>query len=180
MKVVLFAINASWAHTSLSIRALRPNLERHGFEVVLIEKNLKDRTGHILETLVKEKADIYSFSAYIWNVREMLDLSAALKNILPSSKIVFGGPEVSFATERFLSFDWIDAFVSGEGEDILPSLCSKIIHGESVDRVIYAPASDTMHNNGTLYRNSEKGEILYYESSRGCPFHCAYCSHRTE
>lgn len=176
MKVLLFALNATWGHTNLAIRCLRVPLERAGFEAVLMEKTLKDRRSHVLEALYREKADVYGFSCYIWNLEDMLAIAHSLHLILPKSKIVLGGPEVSYGTERFEGMDFIDAIVCGEGEEAFPKLCEQIQNGGDFPRLIYGGASNVMRDEGVLYRNDEKtGGILYYESSRGCPYSCAYC-----
>lgn len=176
MKVVFCALNGSWGHTNLAIRCLRPPLEREGFEVVLKEHTLRERSAHILEDLVSEKADIYGFSCYIWNINQMLELSNSLRQILKECKIVFGGPEVSFSTERFEGAKWIDAIICGEGEKAMVQLCKQIRDGEVFPRIIRQEPSRVMENEGILYLNGEStGGILYYESSRGCPFGCAYC-----
>ena len=122
MKIVLFGMNGSFSHSNLAIRCLRDPLECAGFEVVLIEHTLRDRTAHILEHLHREKADIYGFSCYIWNIEPMLALAETLKGLLPKSKIVLGGPEVSYGLERFENTPWIDAIVRGEGEEAMLSL----------------------------------------------------------
>ena len=176
MKIVLFALNGSWSHSCLALRCLRAPLERAGFEVTLLEYNLRDRTAHILERLYREQADIYSFSCYIWNLNPTLELAKALKSLRPSARIVLGGPEVSFATERFDAMDWIDAIVCGEGEDALPALCEQMRGGQPFSRIAEGGTPDVMQNEGILYRDREEtGSILYYESSRGCPYSCAYC-----
>ena len=175
MKIVLFAINGSFSHSNLAIRCLRAPLERAGFEVVLIEHTLRDRTAHILEHLYREKADVYGFSCYIWNVEQILTLAQALKSLLPESRIVLGGPEVSYGLERFEELDWIDAIVRGEGEDAMLSLCQAIKEGREYPRVSGGDAV-TFADAGVHYRpDEETGGILYYESSRGCPYACAYC-----
>ena len=66
MKILLFALNGSYTHTNLAIRCLREPLEREGFEVVLLERNLRDRSSHILQDLVRCDADVVGFSTYIW------------------------------------------------------------------------------------------------------------------
>ncbi len=176
MKIVLFTLNGSWSHTSLALRCLRAPLEREGFEVGLVEHTLRDRTAHVLERLYNERADVYGFSCYIWNLWQMLELAETLHSLLPMTKIVLGGPEVSFATERFDGMDWIDAIVTGEGEEALPSLCRALRDGQPHARIIEGGCPDVMQNEGILYRDGEEtGGILYYESSRGCPHSCAYC-----
>ena len=169
MKIVLFGINGSFSHSNLAIRCLRDPLEHDGFEVVLVEHTLRDRTAHILEHLYRQKADVYGFSCYIWNIEPMLTLAEALKGLLPKSKIVFGGPEVSYGLERFENLTWIDAIVRGEGEEAMLSLCQAIRDGRNYPRVSGGDAV-TFADTGVHYRKDEEtGGILYYESSRGCP-----------
>ena len=176
MKVVLFTLNGSWSHSSLALRCLRAPLERAGHEVCLLEYTLKDRTSHVLEALYAQRADVYGFSCYIWNLEQMLTLGENLKALLPSSKMILGGPEVSYATERFDGMDWMDAILCGEGEEELPALCEAIRDGTPFSRVISCRPPAVMRDEGILYRDGEQvGSILYYESSRGCPFSCAYC-----
>ncbi len=175
MKIVLFAINGSFSHSNLAIRCLRDPLERAGFEVVLIEHTLRDRTAHILEHLYRENADIYGFSCYIWNIEPMLTLAETLKSLKPESRIVLGGPEVSYGLERFENMAWIDAIVRGEGEDAMLSLSQAIREGRDYPR-ISGETAVTFSDAGVHYREGEEtGGILYYESSRGCPYSCAYC-----
>lgn len=175
MKVVLFAINGSFSHSNLAIRCLREPLEREGFEVVLIEHTLRDRTAHILEHLWREHADVYGFSCYIWNIEPMLTLAKTLKQLLPKSHIVLGGPEVSYGLERFENAPWIDAIVRGEGEAAMCSLCQAVREGRAYPRVSGTDAV-LFADEGVHYRpDEETGGILYYESSRGCPYSCAYC-----
>ncbi len=170
MKIVLFAVNGSYSHTNLAIRCLRAPLERAGFEVVLVEGNLRDRRDELLQVLYRERADIYGFSVYIWNLSLMLSLGEDLKSLLPKSKLILGGPEVSFDTERFAGF--IDHIVVGEGEVALPKLCANL---EESPRIVCEPLREMPHE-GILYRDSDTGgDMLYYESSRGCPYACAYC-----
>ncbi len=176
MKVVLFTLNASWAHSSLALRCLRAPLERAGYETVLIEGTLKDRTAHVLERLWNEQGDVYSFSCYIWNLREMLALAKALKGLRSDCRILLGGPEVSFGTERFDGAPWIDAVICGEGEDVIAEICGAIEKGESFPQIVYGKKPSVMGDEGILYRNGEpSGAVLYYESSRGCPYSCGYC-----
>ena len=181
MKILLFALNGSYTHTNLAIRCLRHTLEQADFEVQLLERNLKDRTAHILQDLVAAQADIIGFSTYIWNIRPMLELARDLKSLCPACHIVFGGPEVSYNTERFSgeAYSFIDAIICGEGEESLKTLCIQIRNGESFPRIWPSSCHNqtTMPHNGILYRANDfpDGSMLYYESSRGCPYSCAYC-----
>ena len=177
MKIVLFALNGSYSHTNLALRCLRRPLEAAGHDVVLIERNLRDRTDEVLQSLFTERAEIYGFSAYIWNITQLLDLAADLKALLPHAAIVFGGPEVSFDTDRFDGCAYIDHIVRGEGEDAMAELARDLQDGKKPPRIIDGGRPDVMRNEGILYRDGDYagGEMLYYESSRGCPYRCAYC-----
>ena len=81
-------------------------LEKKGFDVALIEGTLGDADSRLLDLLFAERADVYGFSCYIWNIDAALRLASDLKKLLPDAATVLGGPEVMFGTERFsaLSF----------------------------------------------------------------------------
>ncbi len=176
MRILLFALNASHSHSNLAIRCLRPPLEQEGHEVVLLERTLRDRTAHILEELWRADAEVYGFSCYIWNLTQMLSLSRDLHAIRPHAKIILGGPEVSYAARRFEAMAHIDCIISGEGESILPTACRMIGEGKPLPRVMYGNSVPTMPKGGSFYRKGEtSGALVYYESSRGCPYSCAYC-----
>lgn len=190
MKIALFALNGSYSHTNLAIRCLRPVLEAAGFDTILVENSLKDRDSHILRRLYEADADVYAFSTYIWNARQMMELAQKLKQLLPKAITVFGGPEVSYETERYDGdeFDFMDFIVSGEGEVALPQLCLQIRESgvdatlQKYGRVVsaadfpLAPMPTVMQDEGIHYRKGDSNApLFYYESSRGCPYSCAYC-----
>lgn len=177
MKIVLFALCGSYSHTALSIRCLRPALLREGFDVTLLEGNLRDRSSTLLHELYSYRADVYGFSCYIWNIDEMMSLAKDIHSLLPESKIIFGGPEASFGVERFAGLDFVDSVVCGAGEEIFPRVCRDIADGKPIEKIYRAERAEV--TDGILYDAEElqgKGKsILYFESSRGCPFSCAYC-----
>ena len=179
MKIVLFALNGSYSHTNLAVRAIGVSLKKAGNEVVIVEKNLKDTRLSVLETLVSQKADVYGFSVYIWNAAEMFAFASELKTLLPHALTVYGGPEVSFETEEFFRFHpEADVILAGEGEDAFVSLVRSFEKGElKKPSVIMAQPYRNFKESGIYY--DEIGEIprglVYYESVRGCPFSCAYC-----
>ena len=179
LKTVLFALNGSYSHTNLAVRAIGHSLRAAGEEVVIVERNLKDTRLSVLEALVSENADVYGFSVYIWNAEEMYAFAAELKTLLPRAFLVLGGPEVSFAgTEFFLRHPEADAIIAGEGEDAFPHLVRSLAAGEDMRRrVLMAEPYRNFTESGIYY--GEIGEepqgLVYYESVRGCPFSCAYC-----
>lgn len=182
MKIVLFAYNASHYHTSLAIRTLRTALYDldEPPKTVLLEFSLKDKRDSVLNALYKEDAEVYGFSAYIWNVTETLAVAESLKKLRPDCKIFFGGPEVSYKAEEILEkHPFIDTVMTGEGETGIKKLLffypdlPKIIVGEP-DPVFLSRKPHYFLNDGTPETLSE-GKFIYYESSRGCPFSCGYC-----
>jgi len=177
MKIVLFGLNGSFSHTCLALRCLRGALERDGYYPEVIEVNLRDRRDEVLQQLYSRKADVYGFSCYIWNITEMISLAADLKSLLPNAKIIFGGPEVSFDTERFENAGYADCVVCGEGEGVIAELCSVIERGDALPKIVRGKRGNVISDEGILYRDGDykSGEMLYYESSRGCPYNCSYC-----
>ena len=179
MKIVLFSMNASRTHTNLAIRCLAKSLKQNGFdEVVLIERTEKDNRNDTLASLYRERADLYGFSTYIWNVDAHLAMAQNLKHLLPSSKILFGGPEVSYHGESFLDcHPYIDHLIRGEGEDAIVTLAQAIKQSLTAPKIIDGGVYQGFLEAGVPYESREdtSGSILYYESSRGCPYSCAYC-----
>ena len=180
--VLLIGINAKYIHSNPAVYSLKAYADKYyadrpdGCVVSIAEYTINQSTGSILSELYHRKPDVAAFSCYIWNIGEMLALASDLKSLLPNAKIVFGGPEVSFDIERF-ELDFIDHIVCGEGESAMLELCNSIRDGASAERVIRGERSDAMADEGILYRDGdfEGGTMLYYESSRGCPYGCAYC-----
>lgn len=179
LKIVLFALNGSYSHTNLAVRAIGVSLRKAGEDVVIIEKNLKDTRLSVLEELVSQNADIYGFSVYIWNAKEMYAFASELKALLPNALTVYGGPEVSFESEEFFhSHPEADVILAGEGEESFVSLAHSFEKGELKKHcVIHAKPYVGFTESGIYY--DEIGEaphgLVYYESVRGCPFSCAYC-----
>lgn len=173
MKITLFALNSSFTHTNLAVRYLCSALESAAFAATIKEYTLKDRKADVLHELVSTKADIYAFSVYIWNINEMLSYAKELKKICPTSRIIFGGPEVSFEnTEFFSKHPYVDIIIRGEGESVISNICNSVERHKIID----GKCTDTFMSAGILYdRYPSQGDILYYESTRGCPYRCSYC-----
>lgn len=182
VKIALFAVNGGYTHTNLAIRCLRRGLAADGFAVELIEHNLRDRTDAMLDALVAADAELYGFSCYIWNLPVMLALAGDLKALRPDAVIWLGGPEVSYATERFAGIAAVDYIVSGEGEEAVLQLARAVRDGAPpAERVLYGRPQPLQP--GVAYEDDEdlSGRLVYYESARGCPFRCSYClSSRTD
>ncbi len=177
-KIALFALNSSYSHTNLAVRCIADSLRSHGAgEVEIHEFNLKDRRRRILEALFNAAADIYGFSAYIWNVRELCEFAADLKKLRPKALIVFGGPEVSYDSEEILAaHPFIDCIITGEGERAFVDLVRRFTDGEEIPRVVDGGIYADFESQGMVYETSfASSRVVYYESARGCPYRCAYC-----
>lgn len=188
MKLILTAVNARYYHVNLAVRLLRNALVAKGFNSSIYETSINDRLEHSLAHLYKENANIYGFSVYIWNVEFISKLCRELKKLLPNSIIILGGPEVSHnPAEVFNKLPCADYIVCGEGEIVFPALISALEKGKkcSLSGIVTKDSKVTIAELTEFcdipqaYLEGEvenlKDKILYYESSRGCPFSCAYC-----
>ncbi len=186
MHAVLVALNAKFIHSSLAVRLLR---ETAGADCSVYESNINvPRENHYAALLEAPGGALVGFSAYIWNVREVIWLSAALKKARPDLTLLLGGPECSGDARSLLRMSRADYAISGEGEEGFLALIA-YMRGEGeiehIPGLWYQCGDDWRHNpeaetpmeslpfpyEGEMLR----GRIAYYESSRGCPFSCAFC-----
>lgn len=179
MKILLFADNASRTHTNLAVRSLRCALRDHQIEAEILETHPKEKSGDVLQKLYESGADIFGFSIYLWNLEDMLRYARALKTLCPDVFIFFGGPEVSYETADFFRLHpYVDAILSGEGEESVVQLYRMVMQGNPpLHSIIIGNTWSRFEMSGICYDADENldGRLLYYESSRGCPFRCAYC-----
>lgn len=177
-KIVLFALNSAYIHTNPAVRAICAALG-DTYDAKIIEKSLKDPRAKILHELYAENAAVYGFSAYIWNIGELLSYASSLKKLLPDAYIVFGGPEVSYEDEGFFELNpFVDCVIRGEGEGAFGSVCGGVLSGSAPHRAfIDGGHYSGFASSGILYDRfpARSRDIFYYESSRGCPFGCSYC-----
>ena len=176
MKALLFTLNASHAHSALAVRCLADALAAGGYPASVLEATPKDRTHTVLAKLCAANADLYGFSCYIWNIEPMLALAESLKALRPDCRILLGGPEVSFATERFTALPFVDCVLTGEGEDAILQAATLVAQGEPLPPLLCGKPYGGFTAPGIHYKAEEPvGNLVYYESSRGCPFSCAFC-----
>ena len=192
MKVLLVALNAKFVHTNLAIRYLKSYCQAEFPGIVAREFTINEHLPEILAEIYREQPDIVGFSCYIWNIRGVLSLAANLKQVLPDCLVVLGGPEVSFdSVDLITAHPYVDGIVRGEGEkaflDLLRALRSgrsglvKGVTWKEKKGVIQAEEGTIMENLDDIpfpYATEEgnlQGRIVYYETSRGCPFNCSYC-----
>ncbi len=191
MQVLLCAINAKYIHSNLAILYLHQIGRSAGFDTEICEFSINEPIGYILSELLQHRPDVVAFSCYIWNIEMVLKLCADIKKINPRCPLVLGGPEVSFCAAQILSDNpGIDYVVCGEGEAVWPGLLTAIEEGRSnpnLPGVAFRSGQVVAQNSlaPTLAMDElpypyegisqRPGQILYYESSRGCPFNCSYC-----
>ena len=189
MKVLLTTLNAKYIHTNLAIRLLYElNHEKHE-GLAWKEFNIKENRDEVAEKCAVY--DVVAFSCYIWNITQTLDVCKKIKQLNPNTKILLGGPEVSYEYEDIIALDCVDYIILGEGETAFeeflefypnPELVSSLVwkNGTEVKTNKMAPMFDLKRfENSMPYRfdNPEElaNKVLYIETSRGCPYKCEFC-----
>ncbi len=192
MKTLFVAINAKYIHTNLAVRYMHELAKQNGYtSTEIAEYTINQRLPQLLRELYLTKANHMIFSCYIWNIDIILDLCCQLKQVMPNIKILLAGPEVSYnTTEIMKQYSFIDGIIRGEGESALIPLLEHLQSGTSAAsvpsftyRIGYHIAETEQAPPISLSQlpfpypdlEQEKGRILYFECSRGCPFQCGYC-----
>ena len=196
MNVVLSTLNSKFIHSSLALRYLKAYGEAHGQAYDIVEYTINMPVLHILSDITEHDIDVLGFACYIWNIEMTLHVVDMVKSVRPDIKIVLGGPEVSFTADELLErCPNIDYIVQGEGEEAFHDLVTALQLGnDGLDPVIPGVRG---RRDGSILGSLEAVEvsdlssipfpyteedmedlehkIIYYESSRGCPFSCQYC-----
>ncbi|MFC5701953.1 B12-binding domain-containing radical SAM protein [Cohnella faecalis] len=194
MNVVLATLNAKYIHTSLAIHYLKAFCKDE-FPIELAEFTIKDPAMNIVSDLYSRKPDVIGFSCYIWNIEETITVIDMLRKVLPDVKIVLGGPEVSYDTDHWMDrLKDVDFIIMGEGEETFRDLLRQIASGDNkyhfVFGLAYRKNGQAVINPGrpkldlndipSPYRFAEDipslpNRVVYFETSRGCPFSCQFC-----
>lgn len=194
-KVILAALNAKYIHSNLALRYLsrfQNNNQKHHVETM--EFTINQRLDFIAEELFRKQPDVVLFSCYIWNVEMLRQLCPILKKIMPDCVIGFGGPEVSYESETFLRENpAVDFVMRGEGELVFTKYLEHLDAGNPVtlgeiesltyrqgEEIFSTPQMHPMDLALLPFPYEDdfsdvQNQIIYYESSRGCPYHCGYC-----
>lgn len=190
MKVVFTTLNAKYVHINLALRSIGKHCSE--FSPIIKEYTINDNIDSIIASLHMQKADVIAFSCYIWNIEKVLYICRCLKEVNPKIKIILGGHEVSYDAEEIMRDNpWVDYIISGEGEKAVKALLHAIEDSTPLNavpsltyredgKIVQTPLCSTADINEYEFPYDEtirdfKGKIIYYESSRGCPFNCAYC-----
>ncbi len=194
MKAVLCSINSKYIHTNLAVRYIAAYGVKYAPEVEweISEDTVNTPVEDVCGKLLSTSADVLLFSVYIWNVNYIKDLCRLIRQRAPHIVICMGGPEVSHNAEFYLDSGLADFVQRGEGErptaELLKSIANKTpvpegfgicyTDGDSivVSEPYFEPFLDDLESPYTQeYLSAIKGRLAYFESSRGCPFSCAFC-----
>lgn len=196
MKILLAACNAKYIHSNLAVYNLKSCSGEYSSRVVVKEYTINQIRDDILKDIYLEQPDVICFSCYIWNISFVRELVPDLKKILPQVEFWAGGPEVSYDAVEFLKKN--PAFFGvmvGEGEETfhelagyyierkpetLSGICGVAFRDENKGRdIVHTGWRELMDLSKVPFAYSNltefKNRIIYYESSRGCPFSCSYC-----
>ncbi len=192
MRIVLCSINARYIHTNLALRTLKGYLTSRSPEhkYLLTEWHGKENILSMVRSLHELRPDMVFFSVYLWNRENTVHMTKALKKLLPNVVLVLGGPEVSYAANSLMQeHPEIDCIIKGEGEGTAHDLIRNGPHGvpglyyREQDRIVFGgerPFIEDLDSIPFPYTESDMSgltdRIVYYETSRGCPFSCAYCT----
>ena len=181
-KWLLVALNAKYSHTSLSVRSICSYVLKNGYNnISFFEGTINDEYFCLLNSILEKNPDVIGFSCYIWNIELVKKLVSDIKEISPHITVFLGGPEVSYNKSLFKEIPQIDFVIRGEGE--IPIL--KLLKGE--DNILGVCKSDNEYHFAEMEEMDNipfcyEGELenltnraVYYETSRGCPFKCAFC-----
>lgn len=194
MKFLLTAVNAKYIHTNPALYSLKAYARRYRENscAQIAEFTINNRFDEILSGIYKQSPDVIAFSCYIWNIREVLSLVRELGKILPSVPLWLGGPEASYKADELLrSYPELTGIMIGEGEETFSELLCyyeekngnladirgiAFRNGEKIFHTEERELTDLnklpfLYDDLSLFEN----KIIYYESSRGCPFRCSYC-----
>ncbi len=191
MNITLLSLNSRYIHLSPAPYYLAAALLDTPHSIEILDRNVNEREEEVLKEVLRLSPDILGVSVYIWNLTYLRSLLPKIKAALPHTRIVLGGPEVSYNAEQTLcDIPEADAVLSGEGEEPFRAYCDALSRGSDLSEVSglsyrmgermilgtpYIGSGTPKSPLSAGYAEALKGRIAYIEASRGCPFSCAFC-----
>ncbi len=195
-KILLVAINSKYIHSNLAVYSLRAYCKDRDIHVDMIEFTINQYTDYIVRNIYESRPDVIAFSTYIWNVEYVCEVAGELRKLLPNCPIWLGGPEVTYRGREFLEEEsFAKGIMTGEGEETFYQLAKIYNLGNGSDEELAKMLGISFRKeDGTIVTNAPmpllsmdeipfvyndlsefENKIIYYESSRGCPYGCSYC-----
>ncbi|MCU7937481.1 MAG: B12-binding domain-containing radical SAM protein [Candidatus Thiodiazotropha sp. (ex Dulcina madagascariensis)] len=197
--LALVALHAGYSHTSPALQSIAAYAKDQPFRdrLKLFEALVNTHPQPLIESLVAARPRVIGFSTYVWNIAASIHISRLLKQLLPDCVIVFGGPEAGARGEELLTgVSALDFVVQGEGEAAFSDLVNILLYGQGrlgdVSGLIYRHDGSIRHNPVRLLpveripapialgMMAADKPLVYWETSRGCPYRCSFCSSATE
>ncbi|HPI39673.1 MAG TPA: DUF4080 domain-containing protein [Pseudobdellovibrionaceae bacterium] len=180
MNIVLLTLNATYQHTAFGLRYLQANLKEYQNHSTILEYTLQKDPREIVEQLKTLNPRILGLGVYIWNTQAMLTLVKLIRQLMPETFVVLGGPEVSFETETQEICKYAHYTICGEGEVEFYKLCHQILNLNEppLKSILRGPLPEISELKlpYSLYSDEDlRHRYIYVEASRGCPFKCEYC-----
>jgi anaerobic magnesium-protoporphyrin IX monomethyl ester cyclase len=205
MKILLATLHAKYVHNSLALPCLAAACaDMAGVETVIREFTVNEQPDDVLRRVVAEEAELAAFSCYIWNIGQTLRLAADLKKVRPATVVVLGGPEVTYGAFELLEQNRaVDCIVRGEGEETFRELAATLqreregqSRRDAAGRLLQAIAGLVCRDGDDIVATQDRAPLrnldtlpspfaqgladlakplVYWETSRGCPFSCAFC-----
>ncbi len=177
MKIILTTLNSRFTHSAIGLRYLYANMSTLQENTQILEFSINDAIQTIAEKLLFDSPDIIGIGVYIWNVSQVAELIHIIKKVSPHTKIVLGGPEVTYEPFR-VNLDDADYIIQGEGDTAFYELCLGIQNKTANERIIKMtlPKLKELKLPYEYYTDDDiKNRYIYVEISRGCPFECEFC-----
>lgn len=190
--ILLAAINAKYIHSNLAVYSLKAYAKKYQNQIGLAEYTINQNLDDILKGIYRDHPEVLCISCYIWNISYVKNLIREVHKVLPDTAIWLGGPEVSYDARKVLEeHPEVTGVMKGEGEVTFLELAGFYLEGISelakIEGITYRDGDQIRENPWRgitdlstipfVYKDLKKFEnrIIYYESSRGCPFSCSYC-----